>query len=216
MIRGPMFAGQAADLATWGNWSMSTPLRAEFERRAALVEIDALSALMLGLSVKATASSALTLMFRTQLPVLRRYTSTRCTSIEQATRSQRTIKRRVFLFGGQQGDDYKLLQAYFDGGDYKDLLDRYEPFQPDGQHGEPWFYKPDREAEMRAAYADSNGTCRRRERPDLPVASRRGDSGLDRRVLCSTTLSLSPMKPHAAHSRNFFGTRIRRLSAAPT
>ena len=54
----------------------------------------------------------------------------------------------------QQKDDYKLLQAYLDGEDCGDLLDRYKPFPPDENHDKPWFYKPDREAEMRTAYAE--------------------------------------------------------------
>ena len=46
------------------------------------------------------------------------------------------------------------LQAYLDGEDCGDLLDRYKPFPPDENHDKPWFYKPDREAEMRTAYAE--------------------------------------------------------------
>ncbi|WP_026455075.1 hypothetical protein [Saccharomonospora iraqiensis] len=44
----------------------------------------------------------------------------------------------------QHKDDFKLLQAYLNGEDCGDLLDRYEP---------P-ITSVDREAEMRAAYAD--------------------------------------------------------------
>ncbi|MGH3885285.1 MAG: hypothetical protein ACRDSZ_01745 [Pseudonocardiaceae bacterium] len=46
--------------------------------------------------------------------------------------------------GDRQPDDFRLLQAYHDGEDCGDLLQRYEnPFHP-----------PDRETEMRAAYDD--------------------------------------------------------------
>ena len=50
------------------SWTMTTPLRTDFERRAALVEIDALSALMLGISAE-----QLALMWRGQFPVFRKY-----------------------------------------------------------------------------------------------------------------------------------------------
>lgn len=126
-------------------WTMQTPLRTDFERRAALVEIDALSALMLGLTAE-----HLALMFRAQFPVLRKY------EYEMYfDRNGRKIAKDHHAQGGhQQKDDYKLLQAWMNGEDCGDLLERYTPFAPDDDHDEPWFYKPDREAEMRAAYAD--------------------------------------------------------------
>ncbi|KJV03886.1 Eco57I restriction-modification methylase domain-containing protein [Rhodococcus sp. PML026] len=126
-------------------WSMATPLRTEFERRAALVEIDALAALMLGLS-----ADHLALMFRAQFPVLQKY------EYEMYFDAQgRKIAKDHHAQGvKQQKDDYKLLQAHLDGEDCGDLLDRYKPFAADGTHDEPYFYKPDREAEMRMAYAE--------------------------------------------------------------
>ena len=126
-------------------WTMKTPLRTDFERRAALVEIDALSALMLGLTAE-----HLALMFRAQFPVLRKY------EYEMYfDRNGRKIAKDHHAQGvHQQKDDYKLLQAWMNGEDCGDLLERYTPFAPDDDHEEPWFYKPDREAEMRAAYAD--------------------------------------------------------------
>ncbi|MGU3292510.1 Eco57I restriction-modification methylase domain-containing protein [Williamsia sp. M5A3_1d] len=126
-------------------WSVSSALRTDLERRAALVEIDALAALTLGLS-----ADHLALVFLTQFPVLRKYEYTmffdangRKIAKDHQTHGVRQLK-----------DDYKLLQEWMNGNDSGDLLERYTPFDPDEDHDEPWFYKPDREAEMRAAYAD--------------------------------------------------------------
>lgn len=138
--------GSFSDLAVGErNWAMGTPLRTEFERRAALVEIDALAALMLGLT-----ADHLALMFRAQFPVLRKY------EYEMYFDGDgRKIAKDHHAQGvKQQKDDYKLLQAYLEGEDCGDLLERYTPLPPDEDHDEPWFYKPDREAEMRTAYAE--------------------------------------------------------------
>lgn len=51
-------------------WNHSTPLRNSFERRQALIEIDTLSAMLLGLSLK-----DLELMYTIQFPVLQSYES---------------------------------------------------------------------------------------------------------------------------------------------
>jgi hypothetical protein len=116
-------------------WTWDTPLRTEFERRAALVEIDALAAIMLGLT-----ADQLCLMYRGQFAVLRKYEYTMWFDNWGRKIAKETHARGV----NQQPDDYKLLQAYFDGDDCGDLLDRYE--KP--------FHHPDRESEMRAAYAE--------------------------------------------------------------
>ena len=124
---------------------MTTPLRTDLERRAALVEIDVLASLMLGLSI-----DQLAIMFRTQFPVLRKYEYEMYFDVKGRKLAKEHHARGFY----QQKDDYKLLQAYLNGEDYQDLLERYQPFAPDENHAEPWFYKPDREAEMRSAYAE--------------------------------------------------------------
>lgn len=134
------------DLGVGGrNWSMGTPLRTEFERRAALVEIDALAALMLGLT-----ADHLALMFRAQFPVLRRYEH----EMYFDANGRKIAKDHHAQGVKQEKDDYKLLQAYLEGEDSGDILDRYTPIPADETHDKPWFYKPDREAEMRTAYAE--------------------------------------------------------------
>lgn len=126
-------------------WTMTTPLRTDFERRAALVEIDAVSALMLGLTAE-----HLALMFRAQFPVLRKYEY----EMYFDANGRKIAKDHHAQGVRQHKEDYKLLQAWMIGEDCGDLLDRYTPFAPDANHDEPWFYKPDRETEMRTAYAD--------------------------------------------------------------
>jgi hypothetical protein len=116
-------------------WTMETPLRTEFERRAAVVEIDALAAIMLGLT-----ADQLCLMYRGQFAVLRKYEYNMWFD-----NLGRKIAKDHHAHGvKQQKDDFNLLQAYLDGEDSGDLFDRYEePITP-----------VDREAEMRAAYAE--------------------------------------------------------------
>ncbi|MFD3425571.1 Eco57I restriction-modification methylase domain-containing protein [Nocardia fluminea] len=126
-------------------WTIDVPLRTEFERRAALVEIDALAALMLGLT-----ADHLALIFNAQFPVLRKYEY----EMYFDANGRKIAKDHHAQGVKQQKDDYKLLHAYLDGEDSGDLLDRYSPFPPDEDHEKPWFYKPDREAEMRTAYAE--------------------------------------------------------------
>lgn len=117
------------------DWTMETPLRTEFERRAALVEIDALAAIMLGLT-----ADQLCLMYRGQFAVLRKYEY----NMWFDNQGRKIAKDHHAHGVKQQKDDFKLLQSHLNGEDSGDLLERYEePITP-----------VDREAEMRAAYAD--------------------------------------------------------------
>ena len=129
-------------------WSMTTPLRRDFERRLALVELDALAALMLGLT-----GEQLGAMYRAQFAVLRKYEF-----------------QMVF-----DGDGRKICGHYQSAGarqvrlqnqarsgelppDWKSIWRVYEQYEADPDSVDwlgyytPPFYRPDREAEMTRAY----------------------------------------------------------------
>jgi hypothetical protein len=89
-------------------------------------------------------------MYRGQFAVLRKY--------EYAMYFDnlgRKIAKEYYAQGvKQQPEDFKLLQAHFNGEDSGDLLDRYElPITP-----------VDREAEMRAAYAEFTRRLEKQEK----------------------------------------------------
>ena len=118
-----------------GKWDMQTPLRSEEHRRAALVEIDALAALMIGLNAEQLVS-----LYTGQFAVLRKYEYTMWFDADGRQIGKETHARGV----RQEKDDYKLLMAYNDGEPCGDLLDRYRA---------P-FHQPHREDEMRLAYEE--------------------------------------------------------------
>ncbi len=101
-------------------WTMATPLRTHYDRRMALVELDALAALILELTAE-----QLCAMYRTQFAVLRKY-------------------------------EYKM---WFDANGRKVPPDVIKDWQDEPDHADLGRYRllftqPDREAEMRVAYAE--------------------------------------------------------------
>ncbi|MFF7414485.1 DNA methyltransferase family protein [Streptomyces lydicus] len=115
-------------------WEYETPLRTEHERRAALVELDALVSVWLGITADQLAA-----IFKSRYPQLYDY--------ESATwfdANGRKIAADFNTYGhGQTKQDYLDLMAH--------LEDPEHTPPPEGYQGP--FYKADREAEMRAAHA---------------------------------------------------------------
>ncbi|MGW7436045.1 Eco57I restriction-modification methylase domain-containing protein [Streptomyces sp. NPDC054849] len=115
-------------------WEYSTPLRTEHERRAALVELDALVSVWLGIT-----ADQLSAIFKSRFPQLYDY--------ETATyfdANGRKIAGDFNTFGhGQTKQDYLDLLTH---------LEDPAATPPPAGYTAP-FYRADREAEMRAAHA---------------------------------------------------------------
>ncbi|WP_406372737.1 class I SAM-dependent DNA methyltransferase [Streptomyces sp. NBC_01550] len=124
----PLTAGLTA------TWEYDTALRTEYSRRAALVELDALVAVWLGIT-----ADQLVAIYRARYPVLADY--------ESATyfdANGRKIAADHHAYGhGQAKQDYLDLLAH---------LENPDTTPPPTGYITP-FYKADREAEMRAAHA---------------------------------------------------------------
>ncbi|MFG3151909.1 class I SAM-dependent DNA methyltransferase [Streptomyces sp. NPDC048219] len=115
-------------------WEYATPLRTEHGRRAAIVEVDALVAVWLGIT-----ADQLVAIFKTRFPQLSNYES--ATYLDA---NGRKIAADPNTFGhGQTKQDYLDLLAH---------LESPETTPPPTGYTAP-FYKADREAEMRAAHA---------------------------------------------------------------
>ncbi|MFF5308565.1 class I SAM-dependent DNA methyltransferase [Streptomyces massasporeus] len=115
-------------------WKYDTPLRTEFERRAALVELDALVAVWLGITADQLAA-----IYTGRYAVLHEYESE---MYFDAT--GRKIAKAFHAQGvSQVKTDYAELVAY---------LENPKTTPPPAGYTAP-FYKADREAEMRAAHA---------------------------------------------------------------
>ena len=129
-------------------WTMATPLRRDAERRMALVELDAIAAIMLGLTAE-----QLCAMYRTQFAVLRKYEYAMAFDQEG---------RKVCQHHQSAGYRQAQLQQEAKGGDrdrrwknvWQMVLDEEEhpgSVDWDGQYTPP-FVRPDREAEMTRAF----------------------------------------------------------------
>jgi hypothetical protein len=116
------------------SWEWTTPLRTERERRAALVEIDALVAVWLGLGIE-----ELIAVLRSRYPIL-----TDREAEMWFDSAGRRIARDPYAYGfGQEKTTYDALMRHLDD------PDKVPP--PEGYT--PPFYKADREAEYRHAHA---------------------------------------------------------------
>ncbi|GGT54106.1 hypothetical protein GCM10010256_08720 [Streptomyces coeruleorubidus] len=116
-------------------WNHRTPLRSEYERRAALVELDALVSVWLGIT-----ADQLVAIYKSRYPVLRDYEAEMYFDAKG-----RKIARNHNTYGHNQTKEaYPALLAYLQSPETAPPPDGYEP---------P-FYKADREAEMRGAHAN--------------------------------------------------------------
>ncbi|MFF4648054.1 hypothetical protein [Streptomyces sp. NPDC001389] len=115
-------------------WRAETPLRSERARRSALVEIDALVAVWLGMD-----ADALIAAYRGRFPVLQKYEAVTWFDAEgwKIAGNARTIGQR------QSRESWAQFEAY--------QTDRKKQPVPVGYTAP--FYKADRESEMRAAHA---------------------------------------------------------------
>ncbi|GAB1641451.1 class I SAM-dependent DNA methyltransferase [Krasilnikovia sp. MM14-A1259] len=115
-------------------WGPDTPLRTERARRAALVEIDALVAAWLGMN-----ADALIAAYRGRFPVLQKYEAVTWFDADgrKLAGNARTIGQR------QSKESWKQFKAFLDNPKCSPAPEGYT--MP--------FFKADREAEMRQAYA---------------------------------------------------------------
>ncbi|MEV7956636.1 class I SAM-dependent DNA methyltransferase [Streptomyces sp. NPDC088141] len=115
-------------------WEHTTPLRTEYERRAALVELDALVSVWLGIT-----ADQLVAIFKSRYPQLHDYEAKTWFDA-----NGRKIAENFNTYGhGQTKQDWLDLEAH--------LADPANTPPPAGYVAP--FYKADREAEMRAAHA---------------------------------------------------------------
>ncbi|MET9794304.1 class I SAM-dependent DNA methyltransferase [Nocardiopsis alba] len=116
-------------------WEYSSPLRSEYERRAALVELDALVSVWLGIT-----ADQLVAVYKSRYPVLHDYEA----DIHFDANGRKIAKNHNTYGFGQTKEDFVHLKKYLDKDDPTDTV-------PDGYTAP--FYKADREAEYREAHA---------------------------------------------------------------
>ena len=148
----PPFAWRTQLDQVTSEWTMKTPLRTEYDRRAALVEIDALAAIMLGITAE-----QLCAIYRAQFGVLRKY-EYRMFFDAQGRKIAKETHARGWK---QQQGDYELAEQWHR--DYEEIRENAVdpaaipvpdlPAQLHERYRAP-LVKPDREAEMTAAYND--------------------------------------------------------------
>ncbi|MEU6231172.1 type II restriction endonuclease subunit M [Streptomyces sp. NPDC047042] len=140
-------------------WSMATPLRTEYDRRMALVEIDALVAVMVGLSAE-----QLCAMYRSQFAVLRKYEWEAFYAADGHKIGAATHNVGV----RQTPEEAAYVKAWVKAARAGDPT----PEVPEG------WVKPDREAEMTRAHADFTARLLAGEYGDYAAyAAEHGDHG---------------------------------------
>ncbi|MFJ3795654.1 class I SAM-dependent DNA methyltransferase [Streptomyces sp. NPDC090088] len=130
--RWPNLPNLTASLAS--QWDSNSPLRTEYARRAALVELDALVSVWLGITAE-----QLVAIYKSRYPILADYESQMYFDF-----AGRRISGNYRVFGqGQLKETYSLLLEH---------LSNPTVVPPPEGYQAP-FYKADRETEMRAAHA---------------------------------------------------------------
>ncbi|GGX48094.1 Eco57I restriction-modification methylase domain-containing protein [Streptomyces noursei] len=118
------------------DWTRTTPLRSEFSRRAALVEIDALVAVWLGIS-----ANELVAMYDARFPVLQQYEDNMWFDAD----GRRIAKAHQVHGYGQPREAWKQLSSHPD-------FDHGVANVPEGYTAP--LYRANRRKELRAAHAD--------------------------------------------------------------
>lgn len=130
------------------HWQRETPLRTEYARRAALVEIDALVAVWLGID-----ADTLITMYRARFPIMQDFD--RVTWFDAA--ESKIASGRYSLGHGQSKDSWKQFEKYQADPAFKahqaDPVNNPAPQTPVPDGYTAPFYKADRETEMRDAHA---------------------------------------------------------------